>query len=579
MKLYTEKKQTIDIESTPFSKGGEGGVYRITNTRYTQKYCAKVYHCNTPQDRAKLVNIERKIRYMLTNQPDEVEGNNWKLSWPVALLFDAQGQFVGFIMPLAYPKSIKLTEIMGSPDAPSPKRKSIWKHWTMHDWDRFSLRQPHGLTSRLKVVVSICFPIYKVHAQGSYVFVDMKPDNILISPKGEITICDIDSIQILDKNTGHLLFPSLVNTPDYSPPDTLRKVVLNSQGLNASAQQTGHQFNETWDRFSLGVIIYQLLFLVHPFACTAKDNSLTATFQKIKHGLYVHGTKRHEIDVYKPWHDNVSKFPIEIQNFFFNTFDPSKGLSNPRLRISAEKWGKTIYQLLMSSKSSTSQGRSSTGATRNSNGGTTSGTQRTSAASGTGRTSATSGTQRTSATRTTATRQSAQSPQPTPQTQASAQPYVQPQPAQHQQPQQTTYNTYHPAQPSTTTNSMAASPEPKLNLLEYFGTCVFDKFFITKGRARRKEIWGFMLFATLIYFVLLFLVAAGIIPEKVTYFYSAILFLPNLAVSIRRLHDLGFSGWWLLAGLIPFVGLLGAIPLLFEEGEKRRNKYGPNPKR
>lgn len=579
MKLYTEKKQTIDIESTPFSKGGEGGVYRITNTRYTQKYCAKVYHCNTPQDRAKLVNIERKIRYMLTNQPDEVEGNNWKLSWPVALLFDAQGQFVGFIMPLAYPKSIKLTEIIGSPDAPSPRRKSIWKHWTMHDWDRFSLRQPHGLTSRLKVVVSICFPIYKVHAQGSYVFVDMKPDNILISPKGEITICDIDSIQILDKNTGHLLFPSLVNTPDYSPPDSPRKVVLNSQGLNASAQQTGHQFNETWDRFSLGVIIYQLLFLVHPFACTAKDNSLTATCQKIKHGLYVHGTKRHEIDVYKPWHDNVSKFPIEIQNFFFNTFDPSKGLSNPRLRTSAEKWGKTIYKLLMANKSTASQGRSSTGATRNSNGGTTSGTRRASATSGTQRASTTSGTQRTRATRTTATRQSAQAPQQTPQTQASAQPYVQPQPTQHQQPQQRTYNTYQPAQTSTNTNSMAASPEPELNLLEYFGTCVFDKFFITEGRARRKEIWGFMLFATLIYFVLLFLVTVGIIPEGVTYFYALIVFLPNLAVNIRRLHDLGFSGWWLLAGLIPFVGLLGAIPLLFEEGEKRRNKYGPNPKR
>lgn len=203
-------------------------------------------------------------------------------------------------------------------------------------------------------------------------------------------------------------------------------------------------------------------------------------------------------------------------------------------------------------------------------------TQRT---NGTQRASTTSGTQRTSATRTSATRQRAQAPQPTPQTQASAQPYVQPQPAQHQRPQQRTYNTYQPAQTSTTTNSMAASPEPELNLLEYFGTCVFDKFFITEGRARRKEIWGFMLFATLIYIVLLFLVAVGIIPEKVTYFYALIVFLPNLAVTIRRLHDLGFSGWWLLAGLIPFVGLLGAIPLLFEEGEKRRNKYGHNPKR
>lgn len=203
-------------------------------------------------------------------------------------------------------------------------------------------------------------------------------------------------------------------------------------------------------------------------------------------------------------------------------------------------------------------------------------TQRT---SGTQRASTTSGMQRTSATRTTATRQRAQAPQPTPQTQASAQPYVQPQPAQHQHPQQRTYNTYQPAQTSTTTNSMAASPEPELNLLEYFGTCVFDKFFITEGRARRKEIWGFMLFATLIYFVLLFLVAVGIIPEGVTYFYALIVFLPNLAVNIRRLHDLGLSGWWLLAGLISFVGLLGAIPLLFVEGEKRRNKYGPDPKR
>lgn len=187
--------------------------------------------------------------------------------------------------------------------------------------------------------------------------------------------------------------------------------------------------------------------------------------------------------------------------------------------------------------------------------------------------------QRTSATRTTATRQRAQAPQPTPQTQASAQPYVQPQPAQHQHPQQRTYNTYQPAQTSTTTNSMAASPEPELNLLEYFGTCVFDKFFITEGRARRKEILGFMLFATLIYFVLLFLVTVGIITEGVTYFYALIVFLLQLAVNIRRLHDLGLSGWWLLAGLIPFVGLLGAIPLLFVEGENRANQYGPNPKR
>lgn len=77
-------------------------------------------------------------------------------------------------------------------------------------------------------------------------------------------------------------------------------------------------------------------------------------------------------------------------------------------------------------------------------------TQRT---SGTQRASTTSGTQRTSATRTSATRQRAQAPQPTPQTQASAQPYVQLPPVQQPLPQQTTYTQCQSAQASTTTRT------------------------------------------------------------------------------------------------------------------------------
>lgn len=237
------------------------------------------------------------------------------------------------------------------------------------------------------------------------------------------------------------------------------------------------------------------------------------------------------------------------------------------MRISAEKWGKTIYQLLMSSKSSSSQGRSSTGATRNSNGnsGTTNRTQRT---------SATNGTQRTSATSTTATRQRAQAPQ---QTQASAQPYVQPQPAQHQQPQQTTYTRQHTQQVSPTCNTTTNVPKPELSLWGYFWECI-DNYFKFEGRARRKEIWGFMVFAAVFYMILLFIVSLGWFSDKALLFYLLFLLIPQLAVNMRRLHDLGLSGWWLLVGIIPFIGFLGAIALLFVEGEKITNKYGTPPK-
>jgi uncharacterized membrane protein YhaH (DUF805 family) len=60
--------------------------------------------------------------------------------------------------------------------------------------------------------------------------------------------------------------------------------------------------------------------------------------------------------------------------------------------------------------------------------------------------------------------------------------------------------------------------------------------------------------------------------------YTVAILLPALAVAVRRLHDLGKSGWWLLIGLIPIVGGIWLIVLYCKKGESRRNRYGVNPK-
>ena len=54
--------------------------------------------------------------------------------------------------------------------------------------------------------------------------------------------------------------------------------------------------------------------------------------------------------------------------------------------------------------------------------------------------------------------------------------------------------------------------------------------------------------------------------------------LPNLAVTIRRLHDTGKSGWFIFIGLIPVIGSIWLLVLMFTNSQPGENSYGPNPK-
>ena len=60
--------------------------------------------------------------------------------------------------------------------------------------------------------------------------------------------------------------------------------------------------------------------------------------------------------------------------------------------------------------------------------------------------------------------------------------------------------------------------------------------------------------------------------------YSLAVLLPALGVSVRRLHDTGRTGWWILIGLIPLIGLIVLLVFFFQEGDPGENEYGPNPK-
>ncbi|WP_053646308.1 MULTISPECIES: DUF805 domain-containing protein [unclassified Streptomyces] len=106
---------------------------------------------------------------------------------------------------------------------------------------------------------------------------------------------------------------------------------------------------------------------------------------------------------------------------------------------------------------------------------------------------------------------------------------------------------------------------------------VLKKYAVFSGRARRKEFWMFTLF-NFIAAVILAILDNVLGIQILSLIYTLAVFLPALGVSVRRLHDTGRSGWWILIALVPLIG--GIVLLVFNclEGEQQQNAYGPNPK-
>ena len=108
-------------------------------------------------------------------------------------------------------------------------------------------------------------------------------------------------------------------------------------------------------------------------------------------------------------------------------------------------------------------------------------------------------------------------------------------------------------------------------LMDYYFTC-WQKAFDFEGRARRSEYW----FWNLGNFVLgLAFIFAGI--PQLWVFLWVLAVIPTVCVSVRRLHDIGRSGWWFLLAPIPIVSLI-LLYFFCCDSEPGDNKYGPSPK-
>ncbi|EKS9795591.1 MULTISPECIES: DUF805 domain-containing protein [Burkholderia] len=113
---------------------------------------------------------------------------------------------------------------------------------------------------------------------------------------------------------------------------------------------------------------------------------------------------------------------------------------------------------------------------------------------------------------------------------------------------------------------------------------VLNKYATFEGRARRAEYWYFVLLTTVLSIAAQIIGVAGrdgglitLLLLGVLALISLALIIPGIAVSVRRLHDTGRSGWFLLLGLIPVVGGILLLVWTCSRGTEGPNRFGADP--
>ena len=138
------------------------------------------------------------------------------------------------------------------------------------------------------------------------------------------------------------------------------------------------------------------------------------------------------------------------------------------------------------------------------------------------------------------------------------------------------------ATPTVKPKPFKATDNKELSLLDLAISAVKHKYLLFNGRASRKEFWAVMLFSVLISFALQLLYTLGfaisdnlgLLLALPFVIFSLGMVIPQLAVSVRRLHDTDKSGWWLLLGHSTIFGTIALIVVLSLASSEGDNRFG-----
>lgn len=332
MRIYIKRTvysnfEPLDVEDDYFAGGGQGKIYYIKTSGYTD-CCLKKY----TKDEDAVKSYDR-IVYMIQSPPRNIIGSDsFRICWPTALAYDINRRFIGYIMPLAFPKSrdLKILEIYSSKPISQQAKYKKYPEW----FDKFELDTEEGFKNRIKMMCNWAIALYHLHETSKYVVVDLKPENVMATATGKISVVDTDSFQISE--AGKVLFEGPVGTPEYLPPEV------------NDMKKKNLPFSVSTDCFSAAVCFYSILTGVHPYAGMIKlppFDKLENIKECIENDLFAYGSKKQYLRF--PAGLNLQKhfenLPLTIQELFKRAFG-----QDYNHRPTMEEWGKALHEAAFS---------------------------------------------------------------------------------------------------------------------------------------------------------------------------------------------------------------------------------------
>lgn len=332
MKIYIKKTilSNFELLETPdkeLGKGGQARVFKIQTKGY-EDYCLKKFI--REEDAQKSYD---RIAYMIQNPPKNIiNSSSFRICWPTAFAYDMQKKFIGYIMPLAFPNSrdLKILEVYNAKPISQQTKYKKYPDW----FDKYELDTDKGLKNRMKMLCNWAIAIYSLHETNKYVIVDLKPENVMATASGKISIVDTDSFQISEN--GKILFPGVAYTPGYFPPE------------GKSIKQNNKPFPIACDCFAAAVCFYKILTGVHPYGGTIKKapyDELETEAEFINAGLFAYGDKINYLSFNTDFnlHKHFENLSPVIQSLFKRAFG-----RDAEARPTMDEWGKVLHEAAIS---------------------------------------------------------------------------------------------------------------------------------------------------------------------------------------------------------------------------------------
>ena len=266
------------------------------------------------------MNVQPKIEYMINHQPQSDISNNSKICWPSHCVYGENDVFVGYLMPLALDGSISLDEVNNS----AKQYSTMWQVFEENTLASYELR--------LKICINICHAIHSINETNRYAFTTLLPANILVTNDGRISLVECELVLEKNNETDKNNFFNSKSISGYTPPEVL--------GINIST----NIHNESRERFPLSVIIYELIFRIHPYSATFTPpyNHLVTLDEKVENNLFVHGGGSKHISLMPPEHQGFDNINHKLKSLFYLAFD----IKSKDRRPTPQLWENTLTLLV-----------------------------------------------------------------------------------------------------------------------------------------------------------------------------------------------------------------------------------------